>query len=81
MAPFPEWPGNDEAKNHDFNSGCEKNADGDIVAFTDDTQIFLPPSFKEFMRDKNIWLRPEEYLREVLCEQEIEKLKAEKKRQ
>ena len=22
LAPFPEWPGNEEAKTHDYNSGC-----------------------------------------------------------
>jgi hypothetical protein len=81
LVPFPDWPGNDDAKNHDFSTGCEKNEDGDMMPFVDETEIYLPPSFKEFMRDKNHWLRPEEYIREVLYEKEIERLKAEKKRQ
>ena len=33
------------------------------------------------MKDKNIWLRPDEYLREILCEQELTRLKAERKKQ
>ena len=51
LAPFPEWPGNDEAKGHDFTAGCEKNEEGEIIPWTDETQIYLPPSFAEFMRD------------------------------
>ena len=81
LAPFPEWPGNDEAKGHDFESGCEKTEEGKTVPFVDETEIFLPPSFKEFMRDKSNWLRPDEYLREILGEQELTRLKAERKKQ
>ena len=81
LAPFPEWPGNEEAKAYDFTTGCEKTEDGDTVPFVDETEIFLPPSFKEFMRDKNNWLRPGEYLREILADQELTRLKAERKKQ
>ena len=81
LAPFPEWPGNDEAKGHDFTAGCEKNEEGEIIPWTDETQIYLPPSFAEFMRDKEHWLRPDEYIREVLAEQELTRLKAEKRKQ
>lgn len=81
QAPFPEWPGNEEAKNYDFTTGCEKNEEGMVTPYQDDTEIFLPPSFKEFMKDKKIWLRPDEYLREILCEQEYNRLKAERKKQ
>jgi len=80
LAPFPEWPGNEEAKNHDFSSGCEKREDGEMSQFTDKTVIHLPPSFQEFMRDKNNWLRPDQYLREILAEQEHQRLKAELKK-
>jgi len=81
LAPFPEWPGNEEAKNHDFMTGIEKTEDGETIPFVDATEIFLPPSFKEFMRDKNHWLRPDEYLREILAEQELTRLKADRKKQ
>jgi len=80
LEPFPEWPGNEEAKNYDFTTGCEKTESGDIVPFTDETPISLPPSFHEFMRDKNHWLRPDEYLREILAEQELTRLKNERKK-
>ena len=60
LAPFPEWPGNEEAKAHDFTTGCEKTEDGEVLPFKDDTDICLPPSFAEFMRDKDHWLRPGE---------------------
>ena len=33
------------------------------------------------MRDKNNWLRPGEYLREILADQELTRLKAERKKQ
>ena len=81
LAPFPEWPGNEEAKNHDFSTGCEKTEEGETIPYKDETEIFLPPSFKEFMRGEEHWLRPDEYLREVLAEQELTRLKAERKRQ
>lgn len=81
LAPFPEWPGNEEAKAHDFTTGCEKTEDGEVLPFKDDTDICLPPSFAEFMRDKDHWLRPGEYLREVLAERELTRLKAERKKQ
>ena len=80
LTPFPEWPGNDEAKNHDFTSGCEKDEDGTVHPFEDKTEIFLPPSFKDHMRDTNIWLRPDEYITEVLAFEEHQKRKAEKRR-
>jgi hypothetical protein len=33
------------------------------------------------MRDTEFWLRPSEYIREILYEQELDKLKAERKKQ
>ena len=78
---FPEWPGNEEAKTHDFTTGCTTNAEGQAEPYKDETALHLPPSFKEFMRDQDHWLRPQDYLREVLAEQEHERLKAEKKKQ
>ena len=77
---FPEWPGNDAANAHDFNQKppVEEGSDG---FFTDKTKIYLPPSFKDHMRDTEYWLRPSEYIREILYEQEMDKLKAERKKQ
>lgn len=49
--------------------------------FVDNSQIYLPPSFSEFMRDSDIWIRPDAYIREIIHENEMEKLKAEKRRQ
>jgi hypothetical protein len=76
---YPEWPGNDEAKQHDFSS--KKDANDNEILFEDSTKIYLPPSFKEFMRGEDIWLRPDAYIREILHEQETDRLKAEKRRQ
>lgn len=72
LAHFPEWPGNEQAMQHDFNSA---------EPFTDNWEFFLPPSFKEFQRDTDIWLRPDKYIREIIHEQEMDKLKAEKRKQ
>lgn len=33
LAPFPEWPGNEEAKNYDFTTGCEKDEEGETIPF------------------------------------------------
>jgi hypothetical protein len=49
--------------------------------FEDNTKIYLPPSFKEFMRGEEIYLRPDAYIREILHEQETDRLKAEKRKQ
>ena len=35
LAPFPEWPGNEEAKNHDFTTGCEKTEEENMFAELD----------------------------------------------
>jgi len=78
---YPEWPGNDDAKTHDFTAGCEKDEEGKVKPFVDETEINLPPSFKEFQRETKIWLRPVEYIREVLHEQEVNRLKKERRRQ
>ena len=78
LAHFPEWPGNDEAKQHDFS--CKKDANDREILFEDPTQIYLPPSFKEFMRQEHIWLRPEAYIREILHESQLDSLKAEKRK-
>lgn len=48
---FPEWPGNEHANTNDYTQGCSKDENGDIVPFTDEYKIYLPPSFKEFMKD------------------------------
>lgn len=76
---FPEWPGNDEAKAHDFS--CKKDANDNEILYEDNFKFYLPPSFKEFMRDEDIWLRPDAYIREIIHEQETDRLKAEKRKQ
>ena len=73
-----EWPGNDEAKVHDFS--CKKDANDNEIPYEDSTRICLPPSFKEFMRGEDIWLRPDAYIREILHEQETDRLKAERRK-
>ena len=35
MAVLPEWPGNDEAKAHDFKAGFEQDENGTIQKFTE----------------------------------------------
>lgn len=50
------------------------------MPFTDETKFYLPPSFKEFMKDQCNWLRPEAYIREVVGEEQLKALKAERKR-
>lgn len=76
---FPEW--NEDAKTHDFNSGCQKNEDGTLQKFTDNTTVYLPPSFHEYEKGEIQWLRPEEYLAEIAYDNELQKRKAEKKSQ
>lgn len=55
------------------------NEDGTMQKFTDHSNINLPPSFKEFEKNEIIWLRPEEYLREIAYETEVSKRRQEKK--
>ncbi len=57
------------------------NEDGTMNKFTDQTNIYLPPSFHEFEKSEIIWLRPEEYLREIAYETEVSKRRMEKKTQ
>ena len=76
---LPEWNSNEEAKNHDFTTGCEKNEDGTFKKFEDKTHIYFPPSFKDFEKGQYLWLRPEEYLREIAFDTEMQKRRAEKK--
>jgi len=78
---FPEWPGNEAASAHDFSHKPHATDDGSDGYFIDKTKIYLPPSFKDHMRETEFWLRPSDYIREILYEQEINKLKAERKKQ
>ena len=87
MAVLPEWPGNEEAKNHDFKAGFEQDEHGKWTKFTEAKpangvgQIHLPPSFEYFTKGDAQWLRPEEYIREIVYEQEVHKRRMEKKRE
>jgi hypothetical protein len=49
---FKEWPGNDEAKNHDFEAEIQRDEEGNIQPFTDDWEMHLPPSFQEFEKNE-----------------------------
>ena len=82
MPQFPDWPGLEEAMQHDFTSGCEKQEDGTIVPFEDKAcELHLPPSFQSFIgKGEVIMLRPDQYIREVLFEKEKDKVKKEKRR-
>ncbi len=53
------------AKNHDYLAGIGKDEDGNFIKYTDQTELYLPPSFTEFEKGEIQWLRPEEYLREL----------------
>jgi hypothetical protein len=75
MPQFPEWPGNEAANLHDF-SLKPTHQEGSDGFFIDKTKIYLPPSFKDHMRDTEFWLRPSEYIQEILYDQEMDKLKA-----
>lgn len=68
---FPEWTSNEEAKNHDFTQGVHKNEDGTSTKFEDNTSIYLPPSYGEYEKGQILWLRPEEYLREIAYDTEM----------
>jgi hypothetical protein len=35
----------------------------------------LPPSYKEFEKNEIMWIRPEEYLKEIAYDQEVAKRK------
>jgi hypothetical protein len=71
---LPEWPGNEEARNHDFKAGFEQDENGVWTKFSEPEPvngvgvIHLPPSFHDLMKGEENWLRPEEYIREILYE-------------
>ena len=71
---FPDWPGDEAAREHDF---APKDEEGKDIEFTDETSIYLPPSFHEFEKDDIQWLRPREFLREVAIERELLRMKDE----
>ena len=41
----------------------------------------MPPSFKDFCKGQAVWLRPEEYIKEIMYEKEVQKRRQEKKRE
>jgi hypothetical protein len=83
MPQFAEWPGNEEALKHDFTTGCSKNEEGEFLPYEDKTcTLHLPPSFNSFIGNGELnMLRPEAYIREVLYDDERERLKKEKRKQ
>jgi hypothetical protein len=84
---LPEWPGNEEAKTHDFKAGFEQVEEGVWTKFEaplsveDQPQFYFPPSFKYYLKDDAQWMRPEEYIREILYEEEVQRRKREKRRE
>lgn len=80
-ANIAEWPGNEEAKNNDFAKDAHKDEHGHYTKYTDASQIYLPPSFHEFEKGSGEiqWLRPEEYLREIAFDNELQKRRMERK--
>lgn len=83
MPQFALWPGNEEACNYDFTTGCEKKEDGTVVPFEDKTCVLhLPPSFQSFVGKGELnMLRPDAYIREVLYDEKKEALRKEKRKQ
>lgn len=60
-------------------TGIHKNEDGTFTKFEDNTPIYLPPSYKDFEKNEILWVRPEEYLREIAFDNEMVKRRQEKK--
>ena len=87
LAVLPEWPGNDEAKTHDFTAGAEKDEEGNWKKYTEPAPqdgvgaYHFPPSFKYYTKEDAQWKRPEEYIREILYENEVQRKRREKRRE
>ena len=84
---WPIWPGNEEAKAHDFKAGFEEDEEGNWTKFTEVEpkdgvgEVHLPPSFEYFTKGKPVWMRPNEYIKEIMYEKEVQKRRMEKKRE
>jgi hypothetical protein len=84
---LPEWPGNDEAKANDFKAGFEQDENGVWSKFTQPEavngvgELNLPPSFDHFTKGEPVWMRPEEYIKEIMYEKEVHRRRQEKKRE
>lgn len=55
-----------------------KDEEGHLVPFSDDWELHLPPSFKEFEKDVKL-LRPQEYLEQLAYDLEYNKRKQARK--
>jgi hypothetical protein len=84
---LPEWPGNEAALGHDFKAGFEQSEDGHWSKFTEPEavkgvgELNLPPSFNDFTKSAPVWMRPEEYIKEIMFEKEVYRRRQEKKRE
>jgi hypothetical protein len=84
---LPVWPGNEEAKNHDFKAGFTEDDEGNWTKFTEPEpvdgvgELHLPPSFDYFTKGEATWLRPHEYIKEIMYDKEVQKRRMEKKRE
>lgn len=81
LAMLPEWPGNEEAKAKDFTEGFEQAEDGTWSKFTEEHDYHFPPSFADHFKGEPQWKRPEEYIREIMYEAEVQRRRKERKRQ
>ena len=84
---LPEWPGNEAALANDFKAGFEQGEDGQWSKYTEPEavngvgELNLPPSFTDFTKGAPIWMRPEEYIKEIMYEKEVHRRRQEKKRE
>lgn len=84
---LPVWPGNEEAKAHDFKAGFTEDDEGNWTKFTEPEpvdgvgELYLPPSFDYFTKGEATWLRPNEYIKEIMYDKEVQKRRMEKKRE
>jgi hypothetical protein len=84
---LPEWPGNEAALAHDFKAGFEQDDHGNWSKFTEPAavngvgELYLPPSFNDFTKGNPVWMRPEEYIKEIMYEKEVHRRRQEKKRE
>lgn len=84
---LPEWPGNEAAAANDFKAGFEQDENGHWSKFTEPEavnglgELNLPPSFNDFTKGSTMWMRPEEYIKEIMYEKEVHRRRQEKKRE
>lgn len=91
---YPDWPGDEEAEQNNFAMKLPGGAEDDgqdeeeksqnehqppPTKFTDETMIHLPPSFHDFEPHEILWLRPDQYMKELAKERDAKQRKEAKK--